>query len=222
VAITFDDGLDSVLENAAPVLDQLGVPATVFVVADRLGVIPEWGEAYYAPHERVMSEEQLRNLPKRMSISSHTLTHPDLTAVNEETAAREIAGSRQKLENLLRRPVPHFAFPYGSFNPATVSHCRAAGYERVFTTEPALAPRDAKQFVVGRVAADPWDWRLEFRLKMLGAYCWLPYITVAKRKIREFFPSTRQDPDSSTPGEREEAPITPDQVVKTSLQSHRV
>jgi peptidoglycan/xylan/chitin deacetylase (PgdA/CDA1 family) len=214
VAITFDDGLESVAENAAPVLDRLGVSATVFVVADRLGAVPEWGKAYYAPHERVMSEEQLRGLPKLISVGSHTLTHPDLTAVSDERAAKEIAGSRQKLEALLDRPVLHFAFPYGSFNPATVHRCRAAGYERVFTTEPALAPTGAKEFVVGRVATDPWDWRLEFRIKMLGAYSWLPYVTAAKRKIRQFFSPTRQAPEGSNPAERGDSSTNEDRVVK--------
>jgi peptidoglycan/xylan/chitin deacetylase (PgdA/CDA1 family) len=222
VAITFDDGLDSVAENAAPTLDRLGVPATVFVVADRLGVVPEWGQAYYAPHERVMSQEQLHGLPKVMSVGSHTLTHPDLTAVSEERAVQEIAASRQKLETLLRRPVLHFAFPYGSFNPTAVSRCHAAGYERVFTTEPALTPKEAKAFVVGRVAADPWDWRLEFRLKMLGAYSWLPYVTAAKRRIRQFFSPDHQDPESSKPAERDEISTAEDRVVKTSFQSHGV
>jgi peptidoglycan/xylan/chitin deacetylase (PgdA/CDA1 family) len=33
-AITFDDGYDGVFEHAAPLLERLGIPATVFVVAD--------------------------------------------------------------------------------------------------------------------------------------------------------------------------------------------
>jgi peptidoglycan/xylan/chitin deacetylase (PgdA/CDA1 family) len=190
VAITFDDALDTVVTTAVPVLELLGIPATVFVVTETLGTTPEWGKTYYAPEERVMSEEQLRSLPKLIRVGSHTLTHPDLAAVSEETAAREIRGSREKLERLLQRPVTLFGFPYGSFNDAAVRLCREAGYERVFTTEPAMVPQNANEFAVGRVAADPWDWPLEFRLKMLGAYCWTRHVTSAKRTIRSFFSTT--------------------------------
>ena len=186
VAITFDDALESFVENAVPVLQRLGIPATVFAVTDVLGTTPEWGKSYYSPDERVMSAEQLRALPELIDVGSHTLTHSDLTLVSTEALSKEITHSREKLEALLQRPVTMFAFPYGSFNSTAVCACREAGYVRVFTTEPSLVPKDATEFVVGRVGVDPWDWRLEFRMKMLGAYCWQPYAKAAMHKIRQF------------------------------------
>lgn len=192
VAVTFDDALESVLENAVPVLVKLDIPATVFAVTDVLGTTPAWGKWYYSPEERVMSAEHLRSLPKLICVGSHSLTHPDLAVVSAEVAGREITRSRQKLESLLQRPVTLFGFPYGSFNTDTLRCCRDAGYVRVFTTEPTLIPKDANEFVVGRVAVDPWDWRLEFRLKMLGAYSWAPYVTAAKHKIKQLFSPKNQ------------------------------
>jgi peptidoglycan/xylan/chitin deacetylase (PgdA/CDA1 family) len=197
VAITFDDALESFVENAVPVLLRLGIPATVFAVTDVLGTNPEWGKSYYSPGERVMSAEQLRGLPELICVGSHTLTHPDLASVSAEVAAREINRSREKLEALLQRPVTLFAFPYGSFNSATVRACRDAGYERVFATEPTLVPKDANEFVVGRVGVDPWDWRLEFRMKILGAYCWQPYAKAAIHKIKQFLLPSRRKPDAA-------------------------
>ena len=42
VAITFDDGFRSVYEHAAPLLGELGFPATVFVVSGHAGGQNNW------------------------------------------------------------------------------------------------------------------------------------------------------------------------------------
>ncbi len=190
VAITFDDGLESFVHNAVPVLEELSIPATVFAVADAFGARPAWGESYFGPEERVMSAEQLRELPALISVGSHTLTHPNLASLSSEASAREITESRNKLEALLRRPITTFSFPHGEFNDSCVAECREAGYERVFTTVPTLLRGDQNEYLVGRVAADPWDWRLEFKLKMLGAYCWQPYFKSAKNRIKRMISGT--------------------------------
>jgi hypothetical protein len=41
----------------------------------------------------------------------------------------------------------------------------------------------ARNYVTGRVVADPTDWDCEFRLKVLGAYRWLPIIYRVKQKV---------------------------------------
>jgi peptidoglycan/xylan/chitin deacetylase (PgdA/CDA1 family) len=201
VAITFDDGLVSFGEHAVPVLERWNIPATVFAVVDALGTTPAWGEHYYSPEERVMSEEHLRALPALISVGSHTLTHPHLLAVSEQAAALEIRESRRKLESLLQRPVMTFSFPHGDFNEAVVAQCQDAGYERVFSTDPELLRDGQSKFVVGRVAADPWDWTLEFRLKMLGAYCWLPYLQAVKRRVQRVFSRWNESGSSQHRGE---------------------
>jgi peptidoglycan/xylan/chitin deacetylase (PgdA/CDA1 family) len=174
LGITFDDAMESFYRNAVPVLKELDVPATVFVVADALGNRPVWGKVYYLPDERVMSAQQLLSLPESIAVGSHTLTHANLLTSSPEVAWKEIAGSRRKLETLLQRSVDFFSFPFGDFNESLVRQCKEAGYVKVFTTEPTcISIADASRtFVVGRVSVDPWDWQLEFRLKIMGAYRW--------------------------------------------------
>jgi peptidoglycan/xylan/chitin deacetylase (PgdA/CDA1 family) len=103
--------------------------------------------------------------------------------VDEERAWREIHESRARLEGLLDREVKLFSFPYGAFNERLVGLCREAGYERVFTTLPYSALSEPDEFVTGRVWAEPTDWPLEFRLKLLGAYAWLPKAFSLKRRL---------------------------------------
>jgi peptidoglycan/xylan/chitin deacetylase (PgdA/CDA1 family) len=187
IVITFDDALQNFTENAVPVLVGLNIPATVFVVTDALGAKPVWGEGYYGANERIMSQEELISLPALITVGSHTLTHPDLTSLSVESAAAEIKVSREKLEAMLNRPVPLFSFPHGAYNDMLVRQCKDAGYQKVFTTDPEFASNAKDNFVIGRVTADPWDWPVEFYLKISGAYCWQPLAKGAVRSVKSLF-----------------------------------
>lgn len=184
--VTFDDGFESVMMNAIPELERRNIPAALFVVADRVGQGPTWGkeQVQAAPDEKLMSSEQLRSLPASVEIGSHSLTHPNLRKIDKEQARSEIFESRRNLRRLLGTKVTIFSFPYGSFNTSLVEYCREAGYERVFTTLPYLAFTGSDHFVTGRVPVEPTDWDWEFRLKLQGAYRWLPYAFSLKGKLR--------------------------------------
>jgi peptidoglycan/xylan/chitin deacetylase (PgdA/CDA1 family) len=180
IVITFDDGFENFLTQALPELEARKIPATVFVIAD--GMNREFGSDVYV--EKLLSLEQVRSLPTDLvSIGSHTVSHPLLTQIEDNSARREIQDSRTKLEAMLARPVKEFSFPFGGFNEKLVEFCREAGYERAYTTLPAFAFEERGDFVVGRVRVDPTDWPLEFRLKLAGAYRWLPMIFSWKRSI---------------------------------------
>lgn len=185
-AVTFDDGLQSILENAIPELRKRNIPATLFITSGSLGRAPEWWPelSQDESNDSVVSAEQLQQLPKDLvTVGSHTITHPMLPYLSEQEAKRELLGSRIELEQLLKCKITLFSFPFGAFNNDLVQWAREAGYERVFTSQPTLAFPNSKQFVTGRVPADPTDLPLEFRLKLLGAYRWLPYAIIFKRWI---------------------------------------
>jgi peptidoglycan/xylan/chitin deacetylase (PgdA/CDA1 family) len=133
--------------------------------------------------EKIMSADELRSLPEKLiSVGSHTLSHPWLPDLPQPQAQWELAESRTALGDLLGREVRLFSFPYGAFDDKLLDLCRVAGYSRVFTTVPSSSPL-GQAFVVGRVRVDPADWTWEFRLKLSGAYQWLPLAFALKRKI---------------------------------------
>jgi len=187
-AVTFDDGYQSVVENALPELQKRNIPFAFFVVSHALGGPARWipeGEAYRPDEgDNILSAEQLRRLPANLVvIGSHTMSHPQLPELPEEAAKQELTQSRALLEQVLQREIRLFSFPHGAFNSSLVKWCREAGYERVFSIEPVMALSDPHEYVTGRVWADADDWNLEFRLKVLGAYRWLPAAFEWKRKL---------------------------------------
>lgn len=204
-AVTFDDGLANILENALPELKKRSIPATLFIVTDVLGGNPGW--EYFGgdnPAEQIaMTEQQLRELPSDLVlIGSHTMTHPVLPAIDREKVREELVGSRSKLEKIVNQDVKLFSFPYGAFNDSVVESCREANYDRVFTALPVFAFSQSNEFVTGRVGVNPTDWPIEFRLKVAGAYRWLPYAFVLKRKILSGFRRKGSRPVGLESGEK--------------------
>jgi len=184
--VTFDDAYQNIVGNALPALKARRIPVAVFVVPDMLGCTPSLSDSstVSSDERRVMSVEDLQSLPSDwVTIGSHSLTHPYLTKLSPKDAVHELNESRRVLEEIVRRPVHLFCFPYGACSEELFRLCREAGYDRVFTTVPQFAFSEPDEFVTGRVRVDPTDWRLEFRLKSLGAYRWLPMAWAMKRRV---------------------------------------
>jgi peptidoglycan/xylan/chitin deacetylase (PgdA/CDA1 family) len=113
VALTFDDGYVDNLYQALPILKEYGYPATVFVVAGKLGENLEHDETN--EDFRLMVADELVALDKEgVEIGAHTLTHPRLSKLTFEEQRKEIIESTTTLGEILGKTVQGFAYPYGS------------------------------------------------------------------------------------------------------------
>ncbi len=186
--VTADDGWTSFVENALPELKRRGVPVAIFVISGHMG------ERMDAQGDRIVSETELRALQPDIAagvvmIGSHTCSHRRLTAIDRREALRELIESRERLKQVLGQEVKLFCFPFGVHTPDTLALCRMAGYQRAFGGMPAPALEDPCEFLIGRVRVDPDDWMIEFHLKLVGAYDWVPWAAELKRRI---FPARRR------------------------------
>lgn len=141
VLITFDDGYRDVLGNASPVLTRLGMPATAYVITDRLsGRDPSfltWGD--------------LRDLERRgIAIGSHTVTHADLASLSDAAALAELRDSRAVLQAHLGHPVQWLAYPHGGISPRIVVLAEEAGYVLAVTEEPGPAQQADEPLLLHR------------------------------------------------------------------------
>jgi len=126
VLVTFDDGYRDVYVHAVPVLARLRMPATAYVITDRIGndTSGPW-----------LSWADLRRMERLgLDIGSHTINHRDLTAMPPALALHELVRSRLRLERRLHHPVQWFAYPFGAFNPRVEALTRRAGYVLAVTT----------------------------------------------------------------------------------------
>ncbi len=184
--LTFDDGFRSFTERALPELRARGIPAALFVPAGYVGRAPEWlaGTGHADEGEAVLGAEEVRRLPPGLvTVGSHTLTHARLSGLADGDVRRELVESRAWLERLLGRRVTLLSLPHGDFDARVLELAREAEYARVFTVTPRLADLGDGEFVTGRCPASADDWRVEFRLKVRGAYSWIATASSAKRKV---------------------------------------
>jgi peptidoglycan/xylan/chitin deacetylase (PgdA/CDA1 family) len=184
VAITFDDALTSVLDNAIPELRARRMPATIFVPAGSLSGPPNWetdGAPLYG--EEVATPDALRSATtdRLVQLGAHSLTHAHLTRVPKAEARREIAGCRELMRDMFGIHAHLFAFPYGDYDASILESCREAGYQFVFSIIPKVVDPTSEEFVRGRVSVDPADGPVEFYLKMSGAYAWMAHASALKR-----------------------------------------
>jgi peptidoglycan/xylan/chitin deacetylase (PgdA/CDA1 family) len=143
-----------IYEHAAPVLQELNWPATVFLVSRLIGKRDEWCQTQnpsgatfpLLAHEHISAMRDTR-----FTFQSHTRMHPDLTTLSENELTEELAGSRRDLEDMLGEQVRYLAYPYGRLNERVLETTRAAGYEAAFSTQPGFNRRDVNHFRIRRL-----------------------------------------------------------------------
>jgi peptidoglycan/xylan/chitin deacetylase (PgdA/CDA1 family) len=156
LAITFDDGYLDNFQNAAPILEQLSLPATFFVVSRFIGttVVPWWDKERGVTHPW-MNWDQVRSLHRRgFDIGAHTRTHLDLGTATGHDARHEIVGSRRELEAQLAAPVDLFAYPYGrpgNLAEANRALIREAGFRCCCSCFGGVVDQGTDPFHVARV-----------------------------------------------------------------------
>jgi peptidoglycan/xylan/chitin deacetylase (PgdA/CDA1 family) len=120
--ITFDDGFEDNFTHAFPILKKFDLPATVFMVSEKITSLQEEKDNY-------LSKKQILEMTdSKITIASHAKSHPKLAKLSLEEAENEIVSSKKELEEMLGKDVDWFCYPYGSFSMDIVSLVKKAGY----------------------------------------------------------------------------------------------
>ncbi|HUV63792.1 MAG TPA: polysaccharide deacetylase family protein [Sedimentisphaerales bacterium] len=173
VALTFDDALVSFFENGLPVLKEYGLPAGVFVPTGNLGRRPGWTiyEDCLDADETVMSAQQIAALDREgIEVSSHTVSHPVLSDLDDAGLEEELGGSKRRLEEILGHEVSGISYPYGACDARVYHAAHKAGYKVGFTVEPDNVNGSTEGLRIGRFEVAPYETFLQFKLKVDGAY----------------------------------------------------
>jgi len=141
VCITFDDGCETDLLTAAPILRELGFGATSYITVNFLG------------KPGYMSQAQVRDLSALgIEIGCHSLTHPYLTDIDDAQLQEETAGAKDRLEQIAGIAVEHFSCPGGRWNRKVADAVKRARFRTMATSRTGLNFASTNRFALTRVA----------------------------------------------------------------------
>jgi len=124
-SLTLDDGYRDNWEHAFPVLQKLSIPATIYIVTERIGT------------EGFLSWENIKVMAasKLVTFGSHTHTHRHFVRRDPyRNLQDELTKSKSLIEKELQTPCDHLAWPWGDYETEWLSVVRKLGYSSTATT----------------------------------------------------------------------------------------
>jgi peptidoglycan/xylan/chitin deacetylase (PgdA/CDA1 family) len=123
IALTFDDGYEDAYSTTLPIMQRFGMRGTFYIVNSFVG------------QPGYMNWEQLAAMRDAgMEIGAHTISHLNLTSLDQATAAYEISQSKAELDSHLGINVTSFCYPAGFYDSNIEALVQAAGYTNATTT----------------------------------------------------------------------------------------
>jgi peptidoglycan/xylan/chitin deacetylase (PgdA/CDA1 family) len=173
VRLTFDDGNSSDVTEALPELTRRGLRAEFFVCAARFGA-PEF-----------LDEDDVRELRRAgMSLGSHGMDHVPWRRLDRPAIDREIVQAKRVLEDALQAPVDTAACPFGAYERRTLRALRAAGFERVYTSDGGRA--SSTEWLVARTTVGRRDSAESIERLLNGAGHGLSPMVRTKRWVKRW------------------------------------
>jgi peptidoglycan/xylan/chitin deacetylase (PgdA/CDA1 family) len=160
LVVSFDDAYRSVLSEGFPVLERLGVPATVFVPTAfpapgkpmAWAGMERWLGTRFEAELEPMSWDELRGLQEvGWEVGSHSRGHRDLVLLDEAELAGELRESREDCERELGRPCLSLAYPFSSYDERVKRVASESGYEAavILDSELPVPPRSVSFAAAG-------------------------------------------------------------------------
>lgn len=184
LVITFDDGYQTVYDEAFPVLQRYGMPATVFLTVGERGPLNSTGRLPSLMGRAMLSWGEIQEMHRwGIDFGAHTLTHTDLTHLPVDRIEAEVCDSKAIIEDALGEPVDCFAYPYGHYDQRS----REVVYQHfacACSAELGLITADSDLYALERV--DTYYLRTDqlFIVMLTGLFPWYVRARGVPRRIR--------------------------------------
>jgi len=153
VLVTFDDGCTDVFEHALPILRELGVPSTHFVITERLEKFGDDGYFGWAEAEQMVASGLVE-----LASHSHRHVRYDRDPVDRSTVQgrleEDLIQSREALARRLGYVSNHLAWPWGCNPPEYRQIATRLGFEWQYQAYLGRSDGLADQTRIPRIRTD--------------------------------------------------------------------
>jgi peptidoglycan/xylan/chitin deacetylase (PgdA/CDA1 family) len=135
IALTFDDGYQTLYDQVAPLLSAKKIPALVYIntgwiadnVQQRKASAPNLG---HYPNEYFLTWDEVAQLEKNTwEIGSHGVNHDNFTTLQKTTIQQELIESKRHIQSHLNKECSHFSYPFGRYTHSVKTAVKNAGYQ---------------------------------------------------------------------------------------------
>lgn len=167
VLITLDDGFEDNYLNAFPLFKRYNIPALIYLATGVIDKTNQWMTAPTFSKRKMLSWPQIQEMSNNgIQFGSHTVSHPKLNQLDDDTAYKELCVSKQTIEDNLGKKCVHFAYPYGLFNKHTRNLVQQAGFKTACSTRSGFNNTDRDPLLLHRIEVygnDP-TWKLKQKI----------------------------------------------------------
>jgi peptidoglycan/xylan/chitin deacetylase (PgdA/CDA1 family) len=174
ILITFDDGYISNYTEAYPILKELAMKATIFIIASRI-----FEERTIIENEyEKFTWKQAREMSGTMTIQSHTWdSHRQVKSITgenrgmiarplylngkpetQEEYEKRVLEDLVRSKNIIKEKMGYdsvsLAYPYGDYSADTIKLVEKAGYKMAFTTIEGLVTSKDNRFELNRITGN--------------------------------------------------------------------
>lgn len=177
VAISFDDGYACLYDKAAPILNNLNMPAIAYLntgwIADeennRRCSEPQLG--HYIGEKFLIWPEVVQLVNQSWEMGSHGVDHLDLNQQTQDIAHTQLADSKHAIETQLQRSCDHFAYTWGrhskplrdmvvknNYHDAVAAHHKILNHDNLFALPRMNIEKDYSLTDFIDIVTGKWDY----------------------------------------------------------------
>ncbi|UFH36203.1 polysaccharide deacetylase family protein [Flavobacterium acetivorans] len=152
VMITFDDTREEQFTIGATEMKKQGLKGVFFIMTVSIN------------RPNYMTKDQIKSLADNGHvIAAHTWDHHMVTKYSDEDWNTQLLKPKKKLEEIIGKPVPYFAYPFGLWDKEAIPEVKKAGYKMAYILS---AKRDSIDplYTIRRIIV-PGGWSAESLLK---------------------------------------------------------
>lgn len=145
VWLTLDDGYLNNYTDGFPLFKEMKMKATINYITSKI----ESSSYFNLKQMKEMSQSD------EVNVESHTVTHLDLTTLDDTQLTSELKDSKAWLDKELKQDTSLLCYPAGRYDERSQKIAEELGYKMAVTTEPGYAKKSDGLFALKRVRISP-------------------------------------------------------------------